>query len=77
MFTAAMAREGDQSDLDVRIKNSVRNRRNGAGAYLRVYHDDPWRYSIESDLAERGFVNIDVPDIILEGDVYFEWGDDG
>lgn len=73
MFTAAHARDHDRRDLDTRIKNAVTGRRKGQGAYMRVYHDDPWRYSIQSDLEERGFTNVEVPDIVICGNVYFEW----
>ena len=30
-------------------------------------------HSIGSELERRGFKNIQVPDIIIKGDVYFEW----
>lgn len=75
MFTANDARSGDMDALDVRIQKAIKNHRDGGGAYMRVYHDDPWRYSIERDLTERGFINIHVPDIIVCGDVYFEWSE--
>lgn len=72
MFTAQNARDGNTADLDERIERAVRSS-GGTSAYIRVYHDDPWRYSIKSDLEDRGFTNVDVPDICLSGDVYFEW----
>ena len=62
-----------ESDLDDRIRRAVKETEHGRGAYMRVYADDPWRHTIYDDLRERGFVNIDVPDIIIKGDVYFEW----
>lgn len=73
MYTADDARRGNQDELDSRIASAVRNNRDGNGATIRVYHDDAWRYTIEADLLERGFTNISVPDIIICGDVYFEW----
>ncbi len=75
MYTASHARQGRQDDLDERIEYAVNNHRDGDGAYMRVYHDDSFRFTIESDLEERGFINIRVPDIILCGDVYFEWSE--
>lgn len=76
MFTADDARNGDQAELDRRIKSAVED--NDAGptaAYLRVYNDDPWRYTIKEELERRGFKHVDVPDIIICGDVYFEWSE--
>lgn len=63
MFTAADARNMQQSDLDDRIKRAVKD--NDAGpfaAYLRVYIEDPWVHTIKEELEKRGFKNIDVPD---------------
>ena len=73
MYTADDARENDASDLDMRIKESVKEYRQGRGAYLRVYIDDWFCHSIETELKNRGFKNIQVPYITLKGDVYFEW----
>lgn len=73
MFTADDARQRDSDDLDERIERSVRERRDGEGAYLRVYIEDPFFHRIRYELEERGFKNIHVPDICLKGDVYFEW----
>jgi hypothetical protein len=73
MYTADDARRGNQDDLDARIKRAVSDG-TGNSSHIRVYHDDPWRYTIQSDLEERGFTNVYVPDIIICGDVYFEWG---
>lgn len=73
MYTADDARRGNQDDLDARIKRAVEGNACGSSAHIRVYHDDPWRYTIQEDLEERGFTNVYVPDIILSGDVYFEW----
>jgi hypothetical protein len=73
MFTASDARRAVGDDLDERIAYAVRNNRSGDGAYMRIYIEDPWCRRIESELEARGFINIDVPDITLKGDVYFEW----
>ena len=72
-FTADMAREGNNGELDARIKDAVRNPCGYNRASIRIYHDDSFRWSIESDLIDRGFKNIEVPDITIKGDVYFEW----
>lgn len=72
MFTADDARRGNYDELDARIRAAVRDG-NGNSASLRIYHDDAFRYTIEEELDRRGFKNIDVPDIVLKGDVYFEW----
>lgn len=75
MYTADMAdREDGQSDLDNRIRMAVKEQDGGyRAAYLRVYIEDPWVHQIEYELERRGFKNIKVPDIVLKGDVYFEW----
>lgn len=73
MYTAEDARKSDQSDLDQRIAFAVRARARDGGAYLRVYIEDPWCRTIQQELEQRGFKNINVPDICLKGDVYFEW----
>lgn len=72
MFTANDARAMQVDELDKRIEAAVRDSKEG-GAYLRVYCDDNFRYTIKADLEERGFKQVHVPDIILSGDVYFEW----
>lgn len=73
-FTADMARQLDDILLDERIEHAIKHRKAGTnGAYIRIYIEDSFRYSIQSDLEERGFKNVDVPDICLCGDVYFEW----
>lgn len=72
MFTADMARQQTNNDLDARIEAAVREAR-GSGAYLRVNIEDPFVHRIGYELEQRGFKNIVVPDIILKGDVYFEW----
>lgn len=76
MFTADDARQMDQDNLDTRIKNAVRDADGGSpnSAYLRVYCEDPWFHTIKEELERRGFTNVNVPDIVLKGDVYFEWG---
>jgi hypothetical protein len=77
MFTADMARKGDQKGLDRRIRDAVRSQDAGyRAAYLRIYIEDPWCGTIQYELERRGFVNIRVPDITLKGDVYFEWTDE-
>jgi hypothetical protein len=72
MFTADDARQLNEDDLDERIEQAVRDA-TGNYAYLRVYSEDPFRHSIKEKLEERGFKNVQVPDIIIKGDVYFEW----
>jgi hypothetical protein len=75
-FTAEDARRGDDDDLGERIKRAVKERDGGpSAAYMRVYIEDPWLHRIEQELLDRGFKNVQVPDIILKGDVYFEWGE--
>lgn len=73
MFTADHARRGNEDELDGRIEYAVKNNRHGNGAYIRIYHDDTFRHRIEYELEARGFKNIEVPQITLKGDVYFEW----
>lgn len=73
MFTANDARKGNEDELDERIEYAVRNNQTGNGATIRVYHDDSFLHSIETELQKRGFININVPNITLKGDVYFEW----
>lgn len=73
-FTADDARRGNMDELDGRIRAAVQDR--GAGpnaAYLRIYAEDSFRFTIASELEDRGFKNIEVPDITIKGDVYFEW----
>ena len=78
MYTTEHARAGDQDELDRRIKLAVKDADGGAphSTYMRVYIEDPWRHSIQEELERRGFKNVQVPDFILKGDVYFEWGED-
>lgn len=71
-YTADDARSGGQGDLDARIKAEVEHS-NGNSGYLRVYIEDPWVHRIQAELEERGFKNVQVPEITLKGDVYFEW----
>lgn len=74
MYTAEDARQESGRDLDEVIRHAVKNADAGPNAtYMRVYHDDPWLWRLESELEARGFKNIDVPDITIKGDVYFEW----
>lgn len=72
MYTADQAREEHVSDLDEKIRDAVREAR-GNSATIRIYVEDPYRHSIEEELERRGFKNIEVPDFVLKGDVYFEW----
>ena len=72
-YTADMANRESTSDLDRRIELAVKDAKGGKSAYLRIYHDDPWCANIQEELESRGFTNVDVPAIILKGDVYFEW----
>jgi len=73
MFTADMARDNDQDELDQRIKQAVKYSTRRNAAYLRVYIEDPWCNTIKYELERRGFENVKVPDFCLKGDVYFEW----
>ena len=75
MYTAEDARKGDMEKLDRRIQEAVEDSKSNS-AYLRIYVEDPWYRTIEAELTKRGFKNIQVPDIVLAGDVYFEWGDE-
>lgn len=72
MFTVYDARKIHEVDLDGRIEAAVRESE-GSGAYIRIYHDDPFRHSIKEELQRRGFTNVRVPDIFIKGDVWFEW----
>jgi hypothetical protein len=72
MFTAKDARRGNQNDLDRRIEHAVKDG-TGHSAFLRIYAEDAFRYTIQEELEKRGFKNVSVPYIILKGDVYFEW----
>lgn len=77
MFTANDARRVDASALDQKIEAAVREgERYGNRASIRVYIDDPWVHTIKEELEKRGFINVDVPDICLKGDVDFEWRDE-
>jgi hypothetical protein len=77
MYTAEMARsdalETASNELDRRIENAVKENQWAGRATVRIYIDDPFRYTIKEELEKRGFKNVDVPDIILKGDVSFEW----
>lgn len=74
MYTADDARRGNHGDLDRRIEAAVRSRDAGPNAsYLRIYIDDAFCRTIKDELERRGFKNVQVPDITLKGDVYFEW----
>jgi hypothetical protein len=72
MYTVSDARLQQSNDLDERIEAAVKEAY-GNSAYLRIYCEDRFRYKIREELENRGFVNIQVPDFILKGDVYFEW----
>lgn len=72
MYTADDARRGNYDELDARIEHAVREG-DGNSASLRIYVEDAFFHSIWSELHDRGFKNIDVPYIVLKGDVYFEW----
>lgn len=76
MYTANDARNFDQSDLDERIKRAVEeNRKYGQTATIRVYLEDPFIHNIKQELEKRGFTNVQVPHIVLKGDVSFSWED--
>lgn len=71
-FTDQTARDLNMQDLDERIERAVRGS-SGTGAHMRVYNDDPWVDRIEQELLDRGFHNVQVPMIVIKGDVWFEW----
>lgn len=78
MFTADDARRGNDDELDARIEAAVRDsgynpQTGNKFAYLRIYIEDSFCHTIRYELERRGFTNIDVPSIMLKGDVYFEW----
>ncbi len=75
MFTADMARDLRNCDLDARIQKEVTDAVNSGRtfAYLRIYSEDWFFNSIEQELLKRGFQGIFVPNITLKGDVYFSW----
>jgi len=74
VYTADDARSKSEDDLDARIRSAVIS---NAGAtrstHMRVYCDDWFKDTIKEELEKRGFKNVDVPDIVIKGDVYFEW----
>jgi hypothetical protein len=72
-YTAEDARRGNDDDLDKRIRAAVKDAGSARGAYLRVYIEDSFVHRIGEELRGRGFTNVQVPDIVLKGDVYFEW----
>lgn len=73
MYTASNARL-QQDDLDGRIEAAVKDScGNGNCAHLRIYCSDSFRWTIREELENRGFHNVNVPDIMIKGDVYFEW----
>jgi len=70
MFTASMVKQGNARAFDERLEYAVKNFNHGNnGAYMRIYCDDPWRWNVKEMLEERGFINVDVPDIVISGDV--------
>lgn len=77
MFTAEMAKNLNNQNLDRRIEIEVKNavQNNETNAYLRVYIEDSFAHCIMEELEKRGFHSIQVPDIVLKGDVYFSWKD--
>ncbi len=72
MYTAEDAKESMQAELDRRIKMVV-EAGNNRSAFLRVHSTDAWVDTIKYELERRGFRSIHVPEIVLSGDVYFEW----
>lgn len=72
MFTAKMAEDLRQDELDLRIRIAVENG-NRNSVYMRINIDDKFLTTLEADLQLRGFKNIGVPAIVKEGFVYFEW----
>ena len=73
MFTADDAYNSVGDDLDERIEYAVLNNRQGNGATIRVYVEDPFFRSITWELERRGFKNVADHDNILTADIYFEW----
>lgn len=78
MFTAEDARkqvETEPNKLDALIEEAVReaNYHGHTSASIRVYIEDAYVHTIREELEKRGFSAINVPDIILKGDVYFSW----
>lgn len=78
MYTAEMAKKdaaGNDSELDDRIKSAVKeaNYRGHRTTSIRVYIEDAFVHNIREELEKRGFTNVDVPYIILKGDVEFSW----
>lgn len=78
MYTAEMARRdwGTLPNvLDARIEEAVKkaNYNGFRRASIRVYINDPFLYNIREELENRGFTDIDIPDICLSGDVEFRW----
>lgn len=73
MFTADDARRHNFDDLDARIKAAVKDAGSATCAYMRVYNDDGFLPYLKEELEKRGFHSVDVPDIVIKGDVYFCW----
>lgn len=72
MYTAADARQGRQENWDRRIREAVED--GGYGhATIRVYAEHGEQYAVKAELEKRGFINVEVPDMVIKGDVYFEW----
>lgn len=78
MFTADKARKLTTNDLDERIKREVDEcvRSGQNHGFLRIYSEDWFFQTIEEELTKRGFHSIEVPPIILKGDVYFSWAEE-
>lgn len=78
MFTADKARKLTTNDLDERIKREVDEcvRSGQNHGYLRIYSEDWFFDTIEDELTKRGFHSVEVPSIILKGDVYFSWAEE-
>jgi hypothetical protein len=77
MFTADKARKASVDQLDERIRREV-NQSISDGlthGYLRIYIEDWFFDSIEEELTKRGYHSIEVPRIVLKGDVYFSWAE--
>lgn len=83
MFTVNDARALNQvssaersKQLDERIQREVEEsiRAGLTTGKLRVYIEDWFIDSIEEELVRRGFHSVEVPHIILKGDVSFSWG---
>lgn len=84
MYTADQARKRSEDteqdndrNLDYVIRDAVEDAQEGfseaTSAYMRVYCNDPWLSNLKEELEKRGFFSVNIPDIVIKGDVYFAW----